>query len=648
MWDCLWSARRHARIDILDVALFDENSAGDKEDEASSSAASTTTTPAGTSMRWLFTAKDGRVMKKSSHNTNLGALKQAFLDRVLVRRESSAAERRSSRIAGTNIPAGGGVFATALLGSGESVPLDEDTWTAVVVKNGGRNDGAVAVAALAPATDDAVLETSRRGGSTPQRFTCEYTVKPGSSSTTVGKGGKSTTYVLVSPGLLRDANGQQEKRGVAGDGAEGAAAATAMTTTLPGERLVSRVKATNREVEARLGRIVQWVQEVRNVHVLCMAAIFTMVPFSGSTTGKPGVWLEQVLHVRMIPKDEPASSSLAPITESRRIASPSIQTPPDSNPGSERDHLAKDEKATLVPEDGTARQFSQQGSDLYHQPTSPSGAVHAHQHTDVDVVKSTEKNMVTADLTIPASFDTDSTAPTPPPPPLPTTMTSSELAYRPGKETQPKSTRQLLSAAANAVISAGRTSATATESILPAACDKCSGDFCSYRHGGRGGSPSPEHSAPKRVHVQRSRCSSNSSEFDDREGTTAEAATTATSADGEAQVDWTDVGMSDGKNGAALLEFKNKQQGLPSADNHEPGREEEETLFSLTFKSVGLARSEAKRGQDSYWGEELRRCWREGSRGVASGLQELSPTLPYREVRWVWLSGSGIVRRGQA
>ncbi|CAM9729470.1 unnamed protein product, partial [Ectocarpus sp. 4 AP-2014] len=55
-------------------------------------------------------------------------------------------------------------------------------------------------------------------------------------------------------------------------------------------------------------------------------------------------------------------------------------------------------------------------------------------------------------------------------------------------------------------------------------------------------------------------------------------------------------------------------------------------LFALTFKSVGLARAEAKQGLDVYWGEALRTCWREGNGRGARGLEELSPALVYREV----------------
>lgn len=629
-------------MDILDVALFDDNPCGDKEETTSSSAIPITTTPTG--IRWLFTAKDGRVMKKSSYNTNLGALKQAFLDRVLHRRGSSAAERRDSRIAATHGPAGGGIFATALLDSGESVPLDEDAWAVYVVKEGRRHAGAVAVTALAPATSDPVIEPSSRGRSTPQRFTCEYkAVKPDSSSTARGKGGKSTTYVLVSPGLLHgtNANGQQgEDRGTAGGVEEGAATATAVMTTLPDERLVSNVKATNREIEARLGRIVQWVQEVRKVHVLSMAATFTVTPSSKSTAGKPGVWLEQTLHVSMVPTDKKASAltaaaakvlSLAPIVEPHRI--PPTRTQPQ--PGSKEEHLVKDE---------TAQQRFQQGS-------SP-GAVQTRQHTecgsptsssaeDVAVAKPTD-DMVPAGMMAPAAFGIGSTAPTSPSPSLPTTATLSDTAYQRGTETQLKSTAQLLSAAADAVLSAGQTSAILTESVLPTVRHKCGGDFCCYRYGGRGGPGSPEHSTRNKENTGGSRCSSNSnSTFDSREGTAAAAA-------GRAEVDWTDIGMSNGENGAALLEFQNKQKGLPSRENHVPEREEEETLLSLTMKSVGLARAEAKRGQNTYWGEELRGCWREGSRRVASGLRESSPALMYREVRCAWVSDYGIARPGES
>ncbi|CAM9378085.1 unnamed protein product, partial [Ascophyllum nodosum] len=69
VWESLWSStRRHARVDILDVALFD----GGGNPEAIP-----------TLSRWIFTAKDGRVMKKTTSNTSVGALKQALLGRAL-------------------------------------------------------------------------------------------------------------------------------------------------------------------------------------------------------------------------------------------------------------------------------------------------------------------------------------------------------------------------------------------------------------------------------------------------------------------------------------------------------------------------------------------------------------------------------------
>lgn len=673
VWDSLWSGRRHARMDILDVVLFDELSAGEQESATSSSLASTSFA----GMRWLFTAKNGRVMKKSTHNTNLGALKQALLARAILRRASSAGENRRHSSSAT----GGGAFATALLGSGESVPLDEDAWTALVVLEGGREGGAVAVTALAPAGGDRDMEAPRRGGPTLQRFACEYRVKLDNRSTALARAdpvaatdfavtakpieASMATYVLVTRGLLRDENGREKEpqndqakqtpRGEAGE------MATSATAALVDERLLSRAKTTNLEIEAKLRAVVQWVQEARSVYVLSMAATFTVVPSSGKSAGKPGVWLEQALHVRMVPKNgsapAPAPAPAAPIAE-----------PPGITPIDRQDP---------VPVCSGAKLSGHEGNGTLCQPSTANSA------EDIVPTAVPSASDVGGAVTPPQS---------PPLPSLPMTRASAFVDKLSGTKVQLESTTEMLSAAADAVLSAGknfqastaqtrplqaadgvivdaaqlqqgsvgdargnrqrplaantyrqrgrhstadaRSDAMAacplpfasTAGVLPRARVKCSGDFCAYcRSGGEepespAGSPpkgSPPKEAPLGENISRVGASS---EAGNRKGKAA------------AGVDWTDISMSGDKSGAALLEVGKKRRDLPSPVDSEPGKGKE-MLFSLTFKSIGLARVEAKQGRDAYWGEDLRRCWREGSCRAVGSLEELSPALIYQQVR---------------
>ena len=642
VWDSLWSARRHARMDILDVVLFDEQLASEQEGGASPCLEPPKPFA---SMRWLFTAKNGRVMKKSSHNTSLGALKQALLGRALLRRGSSEGtstgtnstnERRSSSATG------GCIFATALLRSGESVPLDEDRWTALVVREGGREDGAVAVTALAPAGGDLGIEMSRRGGAAPQRFTCEYRAKldnkrtaptrahPAAATdfavTTKPIEASMTTYVLVARGVLRDRDEQQNEpqrdRGEAKQtaGGDAADAATSATANLLDERLLSRAKTTNREVEAKLRAVVQWVQETRGVYVLNMAATFIVVLSSGGNSAhKPGVWLEQALHVRMVPKNGSAPAPAlthAPFAEPPRVAPINGHDP--------------------VPACDGERHPCQEGNDTRRQPPAETAA----------------EDIVPVGKTTAAS----GTAPLPQLPPLPTTTAPASVDGLPGTaEDQHKSTTEMLSAAADAVLSAGQSSdSTSPQVRYPPTADvavvgavqlrsgsageaggnwrrplavtttraRCSGDFCTYCGGGGEGPGSSDGSPPQDEVLEETTGSKEAigSEAGSREGI------------GEAGVNWTDIGMSDDKSGSALLEVRNKQQDSPLPGDGERGKDNG-ILFSLTFRSVGLARVEAKQGHDAYWGEDLRRCWREGGCGAAGGLEELSPALIYQEAR---------------
>eukprot|EP00903_Cladosiphon_okamuranus_P013945 g12971.t1 len=642
-------------MDILDVVLFDDLSAGEREAATSTSLESSTPF---IGMRWLFTAKNGRVKKKSSHNTSLGALKQALLGRALICRGSS--KGKNARANPTNerhssSATGGGVFATALLRSGESVPLDEDTWTALVVKQGGREGGAVAVTALAPAGGDSGIETSHRGGAAPQRFTCEYSAKLHNRRTTLARANpvaatdfavtakpievSMATYVLVARGLLRDIDGRQsapqhdqdEDKQAKGEAVE---TGTSAAETLLDERLLSRAKTTNREVEAKLRAVVHWVQETRIVYVLSMAATFIVVPSSGKAAGKPGVWLEQALHVRMVPKNGSAHAPAPPpVSRHAPIAKPPRKAPTDT----QDPVAARGEKNRSGREEGGA--MSQPSAATFAEDTEPPG-----------------RTTSTASApSAPSASDTENT-PSPPElwplPPLPIPTGSDSVDELPETETHPKSTNEILYAAADAVLSASQNSGTPEKQVRPlraadgAVTDtgqlqqesvsgarepshrpfaaatahvKCSGDFCTYHGNGREGPGSLGRSPPKDSLQENS-----TSTVDPR----SEAGSGEVKV--EAGLDWTDISLSDDKSGAALLEVKNKRQGLSVPGDSEPGKDNG-MLLSLTFKSVGLARVEAKQGRNAYWGEDLRRCWREGGCGSAGGWEQLNPGSMYQE-----------------
>lgn len=668
-------------MNIVDVALLEDGAAA--------------ASPTPTGMRWLFTAKDGRVMKKSSHNSNLGALKQAFLSRVLLRRGSSSAadaaratdngkDSRSRGGGGSSSLATGGAFATALLSSGESVPLDEAGWATLIVQESGRGKGAVAVTALTPPGGDPVTENSRRGGPTQQKYFCEYKAKSHSSSSTksgasVATGDLSrastkpiqaalTTYVLVSRGLLRDSPEVIEESRQEHEGEKNKLNASRAATAPSEERLVSRVKAINREVESKLRRVVQWVQEVRRVHVLSIAATFIVVPSSDRGAGTSGVWLEQALHARIVPKNGEApiargAKESAPYAEPRGMVPPSTQL----SPGRASSMLTS-EKSQPGP---TPRVPTQQNQDR--------GSAAREAPLTEATSDPPKETFSMADTTAHAASESRSTAS---PAPLPFATTSSSAGPLGAK--MQKSTAEMLSAAADAVLlSANPPSATTTTAALPleiasqhrhlgdggrggvkpslaatvapvghrdgrrsllvsteseeavAAApapassyarqlrERCSGDFCAYRNYSGGARPGPSERRPPETSALES----------------SEGGRVGGGESSAAEVNWTSIGVSDDRrSGAALLEFTDKQQqqqltSSPRASSERDPRTGKETLFSLTFKSVGLARVEAKQGLDVNWGEALRRCWREGNGRGVRGLEELSPALIYREVR---------------
>lgn len=595
-------------MDILDVALFDDD---DKPEGVAAAAAETKATRP--IARWLFTAKDGRIMKKSANNASVGALKQALLGRVL---RGAMDEDRGST---------GRVFATALLTSGESVPLDEDAWAALIVgRGGGGRDRVAAVTALFPGDP---ME-SRRGSR--QRVTCEYrtkvdsTVVParvGSSSFAVPMRASTTTWVVVSPDLLREPeethpnpqNQDYEKSALTGGG-----------VTSSNGRLASRVKSTNREVEAKLRGIVQWVQEVRRVHVLSMTAMFTVLPSLG--TGAPGVWLEQALDVRVVP--QVAKMMAAPIAGPHRV-------PPMDRKFQENYGGGQHSIANLGPPEGT----DTVRTDLFGkecQKMSETG-VKAHRESECSETARGETVMATpakqsASVTPCASNGGN---------PSSTLMELSSSASSPALENSIDIISVAAAAAANASLS---TVGEQTKSEKNEGGGGRGGGG-GVRHHGNGASLEASLTATADVRRQRGRslvgatiscrdqmrkkCAGDFCAFEaSSELPTQTQKRKEISGDGKVggggegvALDWTNISAP--KEGRSLLEFSRPASPIGSGNQGE--------VFSLTFKSVGLARMEAEREQHAHWGEPLRRCWRDGV-GRRTGLEGLGPAEMYEEV----------------
>lgn len=277
VWNSLWSTTRHARMDIIDVAILKQPSVGDGSEVPAIA-------------RWLFTAKDGRVLKKASNTASVATLKQSFLGRILDR----AIGIDSSLKAAPSNEGGGQPFAIALLGNGESVLVDEDAWKTLFPPPQ-KETGVIALLALAPVHSLEGCHAHR------QRLACEYRIKtkelsesPDQAEVAASHQARMTTYVLMSPSLLRGVEKGVKKirdKNVIN-----------FTTTRDEKLLRSRVNHANREVESKLRRIVRWVEEVRRVHVLCITAIFTVYSAS-SGNGAPGAWLECVTSLSMIQRN---------------------------------------------------------------------------------------------------------------------------------------------------------------------------------------------------------------------------------------------------------------------------------------------------------------------------------------------------------
>lgn len=530
-------------MSILDVALFKKQ--GDK----------TLPSTSPTVARWLFTAKNGRVMKKTGNKANLGALKQALLGKVL--RGASEDDEDSEGL----------VFAMALLSSGQIVPLNEDAWGALMV-NAGRQDDVTAIIALVPGDPEGVCCGAR------QRFTCKYKAAYDSTRNVEVDGISSVpikpsmkTYVLVSPCLLRETHGNNEPRD------QGKERLRRGKSDLDG-RLVSRVKAVNQEVEANLCRIVQWVQEVRTVRVQSMTAIFTVLLSVG--IGTPRVWLERVLDVQVVPKG--GTTAAAP------TAGPECLTPIQVDP---EHHSRENDMADMSMRNGG--KGAKERDRLTGSTSQPSNDIVRYRQTNN--VKNIQ-DKATATLPIEEIVGMIPPASTSG---IALTLVTASSAGSLGQEML--STEEMLSTAANGAallcereeggsgvqVNDGR-----REGILLAA--KCVGDFCTCQE-------------PSELQQPRQKQKEITKLFKEK------------------VLDWTDVEVSGGKEG--LLELAKQRILLENREG--------DMLFSLTYKSVCMARIEANRGGHLFWGDHVRKCWQGGNHRL-SDLEELRPVELYREV----------------
>lgn len=325
VWDSLWSTRRHVSMDILDVAILEQGS-----EEAC---------PAPSIARWLFTSKDGKVLKKGSKTANFAALKQAFRARVL----RGAPHRNTPFEGSSGDNSTGQPFATALLRDGTCTHVNEDTWQ-ILFPDTGHDLRVAAIISLEPGNPS---ESGRARG---QRLACQYRLRLDDSPTPAKDGTTSrvsqdivSTFMVVSSRLARNRkryNGKAETH-VAKDGGLGRTC---------GEKLVaSRVNSANHEAEHKLRRIVRCVERAKRVRVLRMTAMFVTVP--SERHGVPGVWLERVvgLSVTQLANTERAPLAGQPSPTAMRNTCQNVDTdtrPRESAQGGPRLELPPERSTT--------------------------------------------------------------------------------------------------------------------------------------------------------------------------------------------------------------------------------------------------------------------------------------------------------------
>lgn len=566
VWNSLWSSRRHAHVDILDAAIFDEPGPS--------------AIPA--IRRWLFTAKDGRVRKKAASNTSIGAVKQAFLGRTL--NGGSKRDARASRDTGR-------VFATALMSSGESVRLDEDTWAALVI--GGRGQDRIAAVTALTSGD---WEKEHRGGR--QQFSCEYKINNDMATaqrlwsfSALPMQGSMVTHVLVSSGLLRDDVTSDDK-------------GNRRQEILNG-RMMSRIKATSDEVEAKLRCIVRRVQDVRKVHVLSMTALFTVLP--PLEAGRPRVWLERAEHVRVLRNDVAVHP---PSVEDRLDSSlPPRACKNSHEPGPIGDVISE---STVQCSPSPSQSCQESGRDLSGDATHDPKTTQAGKAE----VRQLQRRAIIAIPIISTPASTDSIAPS--------GRSPISLSH---------TTAELLSAAADAALATRDVATSRVENHEGGDGIRRSdteGNECSsvkdrmqnrQRHGLITDSCAPNDATPFAT------CAGEfcaypveSSEFTERKKTF----DAITAEEGKAQPTWAGVCIS--TKGHALLKVGREPSSLY--------RDKKQVSHRLVSKSIVIARAEAESGFTASWPEDIWKSWRRGyyradsSKGISpvTTCEEVSPT----------------------
>lgn len=530
-------------------------------------------------------------------------------------------------------------LATALLSTGTSVLIDEHSWGSFIfhgVVHGGEGGDVIAITALDPCDS---LEI-RRGPR--QRLMGEYRVKSDDtlSSSTGGEEAFGApayaitrTYMLVASDLLRGGRGVvgEQKVDAQPDGLQTTMGVA--TKRAPNSMLVSKAKATNKEVETKLRRIVQWVQEVRRVRILDMTALFIALPSSG--TGAPGVWLERVTSARVVRGESllPAPSAEMGTTESprtvrdlrdfptRRVVGPTDVSP--QNPQRSRETRIQSnetQKKTTVPVDENVRI----GEDGDGEGQGNSAKKH-HIH---DVATSACNDKIADGVT----NKDNASAPVPScrhrAPPQQTSVSemladaalSALSAGTPGERVTTDMVGTVRtpggytkdvgeSLASIAAAQYQQTSATSPAEAVRASYRerRCAGDFCSCDVGLLAPlkQQSPKQAAGDRGDggaVDRDECS---------------------------QVDWTGIDLD--CEGDALLKIgKRHAQCAPT----NLGVSHNDLRLSIAKRSICLARIDASKGRDAHWGDDLRTFWKNSRVAKAiGGLEGLNPSLLYEEVR---------------
>lgn len=610
-------------MDILDVALFD------RQPHAA---------PPNTPIiaQWLFTAKDGRVMKKSSTSASLAALKQALLGKTL-RGAWSGSESKDSN-SDMSSAAVGRPFATAHLSSGKSILVDENAWAKLIVDgvaHGGGGGDVIAMTALDPGDSPEF----RRGP--PQRLVGEYRLKMDDAlSKSAGREAFEApphaitrTYMLVASSLLRGGEdvGEQPQ-----DTQSGGLRTTAPTKGAIDGLLVSRAKAANREVETKLRRIVQWVQEVRRVRMLKMNAIFIMLPSSG--TGAPGVWLERVMSVRVIESESAVSAPSAdmgidtPLENAGQLKDPTkrdglgnvnsqgqsqIKPPPETcvplKEIQSREGLSPEDQ----PADGTRNRevIHERGEkgpaevdEVEAIDTSVHGKAACSDTTCKNVALASVQNSVESGYHEPSVSDILSDAAR-----FALSAGAPDLKYGSEGQRGDRDAAASLIKIAASWYRRGQLSTKALEVVRTAVNDrKCAGDFCACKEGVFLSAPPQQQPPPPPKQKADDSDEENVMESDE-----------------QSRVDWTGISVS--HDGNALLDMG--QRRAPCSSVRLRGQRDD-LRFSIANKSVCLARMEASKGLHVFWGEALHSFWKKGGPSKAGGSEESNPSAFYKEVRF--------------